>query len=127
MRNADSSSNRIITTIALMVKTITEEDTGSRLSSELSPLPGRKQDKTTTTKYAEMIIARGRTMETLTRTTIAKKGRGLQVKEINCSADGVSPKVRGNIGTQAKSTSCLQNVAMLALSNPILGVCPRTG
>ena len=74
-----------------------------------------------------MIIARRRAMKTLARATITKKGGGLQVKEINCSADGVSPKIRWNIGTQEKSTSCLQDVAMLALSNPILGVCPRTG
>ena len=35
--------------------------------------------------------------------------------------------MRGNIGTQEKSTSCLQDVAMLALSDPVLGVSPRTG
>ena len=45
-----------------------------------------------------MIIARGRVMETLDRTTITKKGRGLQVKEIDCSANGVSPKMRRDIG-----------------------------
>ena len=91
-------SNWIITAIALMLKTITEKDIGSSLSSELSPLAGGKEDETTT-KHTKMIIARGRAMETLARTTIVKKGGGLQVKEIDCSANGVMPKMRRNIGT----------------------------
>ena len=103
-----------------MLKTVAKEDTGGRLSSELGLLPERKQDKATTTKDTEMIIARRRPMKTLARTPIAKKGRRLQVKEIDCSANGISPKMR-------KGTSRLQDVAMLALSNPILGVSPRTG
>ena len=90
-----------------MLQTITEEDTWGRLSSELSPLSGREEDKTATTKHTEMVIARGKAMETLARATIAKKRRGLQIKEIDCSADGVSPKVRRNMGTQEKSPSCL--------------------
>ena len=73
-----------------------------------------------------MIITRS-AIETLTRAAITKEGRWLQVKKINCSADSISPKVRGNIGTQKKSTSRLQNVTVLALSNPILGMGPRTG
>ena len=113
--------------IVLMLKTITEEDTGSGLSSELSPLARGKEDEAATTKHTKMIIARGRAIETLAQTTIAKKGRGLQVKKIDCSADSVSPKVRRNIGTQEKGTSHLQDVAMLALSDPVLGVSPRTG
>jgi len=71
-----------------------------------------------------MIIARWRAMKALTWTTIMKKGGWLQVKEINCSADGVSPEVRGNISTEEKSTSCLQDVAMLALSYPVLRMSP---
>ena len=55
-------SNRVITAVTLMLKTVTEEDTGSRLSSELSPLAGGEKDKTATTKDAEMVIARGRAM-----------------------------------------------------------------
>ena len=82
-----------------MLKTVPKEDTGSGLSSELSPLARGKKNKITTTKDAKMIIARGSAMETLTRTTITKEGGGLQVKEINCSADGVSPEVRGDIST----------------------------
>ena len=74
-----------------------------------------------------MVIARGRAMETLARTMIMKRGRRPQVKEIDCNANGVSLKMRRDIGTQEKSTSCLQNVAMLVLSNPILEVCPKTG
>ena len=66
-------------------------------------------------------------METLAQTTTAKKGRGLQVKKINYSANSISPKVRWNIGTQEKSTGRLQNVTVLALSYPILGMGPRTG
>ena len=65
-------------------------------------------------------------METLTRAAITKKGRGLQVKKINYSADSVSPKVRRNIGTQEKSTSRLQNVTVLALSDPVLRMSPGT-
>jgi len=110
-----------------MLQTVTEENTRGRLGSELGPLSGREKDKTTTPKHTEMVIARGRAMKTLTRATIAKKGRGLQVKEIDCSADGVSPKVRRNISTQKKSSSGLQDMTMLALSDPVLGVSPRTG
>ena len=73
-----------------------------------------------------MVIATGRAIYTLAPTTTTKKG-GLQVKEVNCSADSVSLEMRGNIGTQEQSTSCLQDVAMLALSDPVLGVSPRTG
>ena len=57
--------------------------TGGRLSSELGPLPGREQDKVATTKDTEMVIARGSAMETLSRATTAKKGGGLQVREIS--------------------------------------------
>ena len=66
-------------------------------------------------------------METLAWAAIMKERRGLQVKEINCSADSVSPKVRRNVCTQQKSTCRLQDVTVLVLSNPILGVGPRTG
>ena len=82
-----------------MLKTITVEDTWSGLSSEFSPLAGGKGDEATTTKHTKMIIARGRAMETLVQTTIGKKGRRLQVKEIDCSANGVNPKMRRDIGT----------------------------
>ena len=61
-RNADAASNRVIAAVTLMLKTVTEEDRGSRLSSEFSPLAGGKKDKIATTKDAEMIIARGRAM-----------------------------------------------------------------
>ena len=54
----------------------------------------------------KMIITRS-AMETLTQAAITKKGRGLQGKKINCSADSVSPKVRRNVGTQKKSTGRL--------------------
>ena len=46
-----------------------------------------------------MVIARRRAMKTLARATITKKGGGLQVKKINCRADGVSPKIRRDMGT----------------------------
>ena len=35
--------------------------------------------------------------------------------------------MRRNVGTQKKSTGRLQNVTVLALSNPVLGMGPRTG
>ena len=66
-------------------------------------------------------------METLTRSVIMKEGGWLQVKKIHCDADSVSPKVRRNIGTQKESTSHLPNVSVLVLSNPVLGMGPRTG
>ena len=75
----------------------------------------------------EMVIARGSVIETLARATTAKKGGGLQVKKINCSANGVGPKVRWDIRIQEKSTSRLQNVVMLVLSDPILSMSPRIG
>ena len=109
-----------------MLETVTKKDTGGRLSNELGPLPGREQDKAATTKDTEMVIARGSAMETLTRATTAKNGGGLQVKKINCSANDASPKVRRDIRTQEKGTSCLQDVVMLAFSYPVLGVSPRT-
>ena len=51
----------------------------------------------------------------------------MQVKKINGSADSINPKMRWNIGTQKKSTSRLQNVTVLALSDPVLGMGPRIG
>ena len=35
--------------------------------------------------------------------------------------------MRGNIGTKKKSAGCLEDVAVLAFSYPILGMRPRTG
>ena len=66
-------------------------------------------------------------METLTRAAITKERRWLQVKKMNRSTDSISPKVGRNMGTQKESTSRLQNVTMLALSDPVLGMSPRTG
>ena len=66
-------------------------------------------------------------METLAWAAITKERRGLQIKEINCSTDSVSPKVTRDMGSQKKSTSRLQYVTVLALSNPVLGMGPRTG
>ena len=66
-------------------------------------------------------------METLTRATVTQKDRGLQVNKINCSTNGISPKMRWNRGTEEKSTSRLKNVTMLALSYPVLDMSPRTG
>ena len=58
-----------------MLETVTKEDTGGRLSGELGPLPGRKQDKASIAKDTKMVIARWGAMETLTRATIMKKRR----------------------------------------------------
>ena len=66
-------------------------------------------------------------MKTLARATITKKGGGLQVKEINGSADSVSLEVRRDKSTQKKGTSRLQDAAMLTLNHPALGVNPGTG
>ena len=40
-----------------MLKAVTEENTGDKLSGELCPLPGGKQNKAPTAKYTEMVIA----------------------------------------------------------------------
>ena len=72
-----------------------------------------------------MIIARS-AMEALTRAAITEERRGLQVKKINRSADSVSPKVR-DICAQQKTACRLQDVTVLALSNPVLGMGPKTG
>ena len=83
-----------------MLKTVTKEDTGGKLSSELDLLLGRKQDKIATTKDTKMVIARGSAMETLARATTTKKGGGMQVKKINCNVNGVRPEVRRDRSTQ---------------------------
>ena len=49
-----------------------------------------------------MIIVGRSAKEILTRPAITKKGRGLQVKKINCNANGVSLKMRRDIRTQEK-------------------------
>ena len=66
-------------------------------------------------------------METLTRAAITKEGGWLPVKKIHCGAGSVSPKVRRNIGTQKESMNRLQNVMVFALSDPVLGMGPKTG
>ena len=74
MRNTDLPNNRVIATISFMLKTVIKEDTGGRLSNELGSFSGSEQDKAATTKDTKMVIARWRTMETLTWATTAKKG-----------------------------------------------------
>ena len=71
------TSNRIIATITLMLKAITKKNTGDRLDGELCSLPRREQDKATTTKHTEIIVAGRGAMKTLTRAMIVKTRGGL--------------------------------------------------
>ena len=125
--DANTMSNKIITTITLMLKTITQKNTGDRLGSELCSLLRGKQNKTTTTKHTKMIVAGRGAMKTLTRATITKTRRRLKVDEINSSADSISPEMRWDGRPKKKGTSRLQDMTMLALSNPVLRMSPRTG
>ena len=116
----------IIATITLMLKAITQKNTGHRLGGELCSLPRGEQNKAATTKHTEMIVAGRGAMKTLTRATIAKTRGRLEVDEINNSADSISPEVRWKGGPKKKSASRLQDVTVLALSNPVLRMSPRT-
>ena len=62
----------IITTITLMLKAITEKNTGDRLGCELCSLPRREQNKATTAEHTEIIVAGRGAMKTLIRATIMK-------------------------------------------------------
>ena len=110
-----------------MLKTITQKNTRNGLSGELCALPRREQNKGATAKDTEMIVVRRSAMKTLTRATIMKTRGRLQVNKINCSADSVNPEVRWKKSAKKKSTSHLQDVTVLALSNPVLRMSPRTG
>jgi len=79
-----------------VLETIAKEETRDRLSSKLGPLPRRKQDIASTPKHPKVIIARWGAMETLTRTTILKIRGGLDVDDVDCSANGISPKMGRN-------------------------------
>ena len=72
-RDTDAPNNRIVATIPLMLETVTKEDTGGGLSSELGPLPRKKQEKTSIAKDSQMIIARWCAVKTLTRATTVNK------------------------------------------------------
>ena len=110
-----------------MLEAITKKHTRDRLSCEFCSLPRGKQNKTATTKHTKMIVAGRGAMKTLTGATITKTRRWLEVDEINSSADSISPEVGWKRGTKKQSTSRLQDVTVLALSNPVLRVSPRTG
>ena len=58
MRDSNTTSNRVIATITLMLKTITQKNTRNRLSGELCSLPMGEQNKAATTKDTKMIVAR---------------------------------------------------------------------
>ena len=97
-RNANTTSNGVIATITLMIKTLTQKNTRNGLSGELCSLPRGEQNKAATTKNTNMIIAKRSAMETLTRATITKTRGRLQVNEVNNSADSVNPEMRWNGG-----------------------------
>ena len=125
-RDANATSNRVITTITLMLEAITKEHTRDRLSCEFCLLPRGEQNKTATAKHTKMIIARRGAMKTLTRAAIMKMRGRLEVNEINSGADSISPEVRQKGGPKKKSTSRLQDVTVLALNDPVLRMSPRT-
>ena len=76
-----------------MLETIAKKETRDRLSRELGPLPRRKQDIASTPKHTKVIIARWGAMETLTRTTILKIRGGLDVDDVDCSANDIIPEM----------------------------------
>ena len=110
-----------------MLEAITKEHTRDRLSCEFCLLARGKQNKTAIAKHTKMSVVGRGAMKTLTRATIMKTRRRLKVDEINSSADSISPEVRGNRRPKKKGTSRLQDMTMLALSNPVLRMSPRTG
>ena len=66
-------------------------------------------------------------MKTLTRATIMKTRGRLEVDEVSSSADRNSPKVRRNGSSKKESTCRFQEMTVLAFSDPILRMSPRTG
>ena len=125
-RNTHTTRGRIITTITLMFKTIPQKHALNWLSSQLSPLTRCKQDITSATKNSKMIIARWSTKKNFTKTFSRQCGRRLSIYEISSGRNSLTPKMRRNKWGNQKGTSSLNEMAMLALSNPILSMGART-
>jgi hypothetical protein len=70
-------------------------------------------------------MVRRLTTKTLKRNPTLKSGRRLNVNQIICCRNSLSPKMWGNRGSAHKSTSSLK-MTMLALSNTILSMSART-
>ena len=74
-----------------------------------------------------MGIPRRTRKQTLARTTTLKEGGGLKVDKIDGRGDSLSPKMWRNMGSNKKSASSLNDMAMLPFRGAILGMSTGTG
>ena len=65
--------------------------------------------------------------KTLVRTTTLKESGRLKINKIDSSRDSLSPKIRRNIRGKEKSTSSLNDMAMLPFRSAIPGMSTGTG
>ena len=68
-RDAQTTTNRIPTEIALVLITVAKEDTLNRLSSQFGVFSGGKKDIAHTSKHTKSRVVRRATSETLHRNT----------------------------------------------------------
>ena len=93
MKNAKAPIGRIVSAIALVLKTIAKEDAHSRSRRELGTLNGWKKHKTDTTKSPQMTIERGIRTKTLKRGDSGKNNRRSTVDEVDRGHNSFSPEM----------------------------------
>jgi hypothetical protein len=85
----------------------------------------RKKHIEHTIKKSKATVIRHLATKMLKRNTTLKGRVRLNVKQISCGRNIFAPKVRWDGGSNHKSMSCLKNMTMLTLSNPILSLSTR--
>ena len=91
-RDAKATRNRIVTPVALVLRTIAKKHTRNRLSRELSPLSCGK-DITQVAKHTQVSVTGSAREQNLTRTAAPKKNVGLKVNEIDGGGNSLSTEV----------------------------------
>ena len=117
--NTNATGNRIIASIALVLRAITKENTGCGLSREFGALTRRKKDITQATKNTMVVITWRVTKQTLTRTATLEKGRWLKVDKVDCSGYSLSPKLWRHMRCD-EGASRLNDMTVLPFSSAIL-------
>ena len=92
-RDAQATTYRIPTSIALVLIAIAKEDTLNRLSSQFGAFSGGKKNIAYTSKHTKSGLVGRATSETLHRNTTLKSSRWLNVDEIGGCGNSLSPKM----------------------------------
>jgi hypothetical protein len=92
-RNAQPTTNRIPTSITLVLITVAKKNTLNRLSSQFGAFSRSKKNIAHAAKHAKSGVVRRATRETLHRNTTLQGSRRLNVDEVGGCGNGLSPKV----------------------------------